>query len=80
MKEAIDGADWEEAVTKAMNLLKEDTLAKGIKEEAEEYINQAESELAENKEKDTDKEEVEAELVKKKRQSSRSKGKIFEKT
>ena len=66
MKEAIDGADWEEAVTKAMNLLKEDTLAKGIKEEAEEYINQAESELAENKEKDTDKEEVEAELVKEK--------------
>ena len=66
VKEAIDGTDWEEAVTKAMNLLKEDTLAKGIKEEAEQYINQAESELAENKEKDTDKEEVEAEPVKEK--------------
>jgi uncharacterized protein YecT (DUF1311 family) len=68
VKEAIDGTDWEEAVTKAMNLLKEDTLAKGIKAEAEQYINQAESELAAankeedtDKEKDTDKEELAAE-------------------
>lgn len=57
VKEAIDGTDWEVAVTKAKNLLKGDTLAKGIKVEAEQYINQAESELAANKEEDTDKEE-----------------------
>ncbi|MFS0767289.1 MULTISPECIES: lysozyme inhibitor LprI family protein [Peribacillus] len=58
VKEAIDGTDWKVAVTKAKNLLKGDTLAKGIKVEAEQYINQAESELAANKEKDTDKEKA----------------------
>ncbi|WP_053178225.1 lysozyme inhibitor LprI family protein [Peribacillus loiseleuriae] len=61
VKEAIDGTDWEVALTKAKNLLKEDRLAKGIKAEAEQYITQAESELAANKEDMNSKEEVVAE-------------------